>query len=144
MVAGLPPGRPVGHGLPIKEDSVKMIVNMTEAEQRIKDEQPFRLPSDAMYGRARGALSTGSLPDQYVDDARAARYVVYSYATPVGWVTPNGTKVVPDVGYSSTTGQHQMTVQSAWDMPVRYPARGRELRPSGGGPRRGGIDDPMR
>jgi hypothetical protein len=53
---------------------------------------------------------------------------------------PDGEKIVPDVGYSATTSQHQMTVMAAWDLPVRFPARGRTLRPAGGGPRRGGID----
>jgi hypothetical protein len=67
--------------------------------------------------------------------------VVWSYFTPIAWVNQDGKKTVPDVGYSATTGQHQTLVMSAWDLHVRYPARGRELRRAGGGPRRGGIDD---
>jgi hypothetical protein len=83
----------------------------------------------------------GALPEGYRPQVAQARYVVWSYFTPIAWVNQDGTKTVPDVGYSATTGQHQMLVMSAWDLPVRYPARGRELRRAGGGPRRGGIDD---
>jgi hypothetical protein len=84
----------------------------------------------------------GKLPPQYAEDLAMADYVVMSYATPIAWET-DGEITIPDVGYSPTTGQHQYTVKTAWNAPdhMRFPARGRELRPAGGGPRRGGIDD---
>lgn len=37
----------------------------------------------------------------------AAVYVVYSYDTPIGWVTSDGDVYVPDVTYSPTTTNHQ-------------------------------------
>jgi hypothetical protein len=47
---------------------------------------------------------------------------VYSYGTPIAWVTEDESRSqtepylyhVPDVGYSLTTGQHQYTVLDAW------------------------------
>lgn len=122
-----------------------VVSTMAEAEEKIKNEEPFRLKG---WTRGVPTLSAspwithqyGALPEHYQHDVMAARYVVWSYETPIAWVRPDGTKVVPDVGYSPTTSQHQMAVMSAWDLPVRFPARGRELRRAGGGPRRGGID----
>lgn len=125
------------------------VVNtLAEAEEKIRNEEPFRLKG---WTRGVPTLSAapwiihqyGALPEQYQHEVRHARYVVWSYETPIAWVTEDGTKVLPDIGYSPTTGQHQYTVKAAWDIQGRmsFPARGRTLRPTGGGPRRGGIDD---
>lgn len=46
----------------------------------------------------------------YHDDPRT---IVYSYATPIGWVSSDGRVVVPDERYSSTTSSHQSLVR-AW------------------------------
>lgn len=121
-----------------------------DAAERIQAQEPFNLrEGKTLYGREGGAdQDPGLLPEQYRADAAAARYVVYSYRTPVGWVRQDGTKVVPDVGYSPTTGQHQYLVAHAWGIGFR-PARGREYVPVPatdtlyGQPRRlrsGGID----
>lgn len=120
---------------------MREIVNSTEAEQRIKAEEPFRIASGAWHGDTGGAVSYGSLPEKYRVDAALSAYVVYSYGTPIGWVRHDGSKVVPDVGYSLSTGQHQYGTLHAWGID-RFPARGRTTVPSGGGPRRGGIDGP--
>lgn len=121
-----------------------MVATLAQAEQKIKNMEPFRL-RDVLSGSlppvALEPGAFGALPEGYWGAVMRARYVVWSYWTPIAWVNQDGTKTVPDVGYSATTGQHQMAVMSAWDLPVRYPARGRDLRPAGGGPRRGGIDD---
>jgi len=117
-----------------------LVRRLDEAEGKIKREEAFYNQGRAFWAGTGGARSTGSLPPRYHDAARRARYVVYSYRTPIGWVTQEGERVVPDVGYSDTTSQHQYTVLHAWEI-RRFPARGREVRRAGGGPRRGGIDD---
>jgi hypothetical protein len=54
-------------------------------------------------------IMTGRLPNEWrhrlIDDAPV--YVVWSYGTPIAWVTSAGTPVVPDVKYSTTTSAHQ-------------------------------------
>ncbi len=47
----------------------------------------------------------------FVADHRGTlEYIVYSYATPIGWVD-NGTVVIPDDKYSVTTSKHQQIVR---------------------------------
>jgi hypothetical protein len=110
-------------------------VNNTQAEAKIAKEEAFRTSEADLPGRpgvirfraaTGGAQSFGLLPERYRDDVRRARYVVYSYQTPIGWVRQDGTKTVPDVGYSLSTGQHQLIVQHAWGL-RSFPARGREV-----------------
>lgn len=85
------------------------------------------------------ALTMGHLPRKYRASARSAVYVVYSYDTPIAWVlevqhgTSDYTYFIPDVGYSVTTGQHQMACMEAWADHMRrqgnyrsWPGRGRE------------------
>lgn len=58
-------------------------------------------------------VSVGSLPPEYVEALREAAgagdvYVVFSYATPIGWAAQGQDMLtVPDVRYSSTTTRHQ-------------------------------------
>lgn len=40
-------------------------------------------------------------------------YVVSSYGTPIAWTNPDGTLVVPDERYSTTTSKHQYHVRQA-------------------------------
>lgn len=117
------------------------------------------------------ATELGYLPARYVESARSAVYVVYSYGTPIAWVTENEDDRrnpyhfhVPDVSYSPTTGRHQMACVEAWERAMRrqgdyrrWPGRGREVVPVPGmtdvyggqpgrrsrtlRPRSGGIDD---
>jgi hypothetical protein len=88
----------------------------------------------------------GHLPGPYQAEARDAEYVVYSYQTPIAWVTADGQRVIPDIGYSPTTGSHQYTVKNAWQgtdwVGSTFPVRGRQTIPAGGGRRGGGMDDP--
>lgn len=71
-------------------------------------------------GHSGPAVTTGHLPPRLHASARSAVYVVYSYETPIAWVTEDGqgaepyTYHVPNVGYSPTTGQQQLTCQEAW------------------------------
>lgn len=126
-----------------------MAFTLADAQVSIKNELPFKMGrvyegqptfSGGPWLGSPHPGSFGALPEGYRDQVVRSRYTVWSYWTPIAWVNQDGTKTVPDVGYSDTTSQHVMTVMSAWDMPVRYPARGREVRRAGGGPRRGGID----
>jgi hypothetical protein len=113
---------------------------LDEAQEMIAARQPFRL-SDTLRGVTEPPSYIGHLPPEYADSLIMADYVVISYNTPIAWEA-DGEVTLPDVGYSPTTGQHQYTVKDAWKVPghMYFPARGRELRPAGGGPRRGGID----
>lgn len=44
---------------------------------------------------------------------KGVAYIVYSYSTPIAWVTNDGEIVVPDVKYSVTTSRQQ-TLCRAW------------------------------
>jgi hypothetical protein len=80
-----------------------------------------RLEPFETYGALRATdwvSYTGRLPQewdrQYGEDLRSGiRYTVLSYATPIGWVTTDGTVRIPDVSYSVTTSRHQSQVR-AW------------------------------
>lgn len=97
-------------------------------------------------GLGGGAVSHGKLPEEYHDAVDRAEYVVYSYDTPIGWINANHEVTIPDVGYSLTTSQHQYELIHAWrhllSPGFHISARGRQLRPAGGGRRNGGMDDP--
>lgn len=56
--------------------------------------------------------SGGRLPREYSVPATAV-YVVFSYATPLGWVDADGTVTIPDERYSVTTSKQQGYVR-AW------------------------------
>lgn len=108
------------------------VINNAQAPVKIKHRLEFRTSSRPVdgnapwSGRKGGADSLGYLPSEYHADAQSALYVVYSYATPIGWINMHGHPVVPDIGYSLTTGQQQMATRTAWGMPNRFPARGRQ------------------
>ena len=68
----------------------------TFAESPESRDNPFgQLP--VIHGQA--------LVNDMVDDGPI--YVVYSYQTPIAWVTKSGTEVHPPVRYSVTTSKHQ-------------------------------------
>lgn len=100
-----------------------------EIPGRIEELRPFlsigKLPDGTRRwsGHSGPALTMGHLPSRYRSFVREAVYVVYSYDTPIAWVRePNrladgGDELIyeiPDIGYSVTTGQHQMAVMEAW------------------------------
>lgn len=65
-------------------------------------------------GEAGPATSVGKLYDRLTSDMEAtdaqlrrARFVIYSYATPIAWQTVDGEWVAPAVRYSPTTTRHQ-------------------------------------
>lgn len=94
----------------------------------IAEMRPFlsegKLPDGTRRWSAYGSavLGYGHLPARLRASVDEAVYVVYSYDTPIAWVTEGDTRAplstyryhVPDVGYSPTTGQHQHTCLDAW------------------------------
>lgn len=60
---------------------------------------------DPRYG------TTGKLPAVWAQTFRDVlgvhQFVVWSYATPIAWVTQHGEIVIPDVHYSTTTSKYQ-------------------------------------
>lgn len=112
----------------------RFVVDNGEAEQKIKNLAPFRNRSGALRGVENGADEFGLLPERWWNPASDAVYVVYSYRTPIAWVTADGARVIPDIGYSPITGEHQLAVKTAWHGTEwtgggLTPARGREVVP---------------
>lgn len=64
---------------------------------------------------------TGQLPDCFRELFAHDRpsYVVYSYATPIAWVTDRGDVRIPETKYSVTTSKHQSYARQglAWRRP---------------------------
>ena len=93
-------------------------VNVSGAGEYIAELKPFCArtpnPRDGLWGDKGPAACTGSLPVEYHDELAFATYVVYSYDTPIGWVTRDGRYVVPAQRYSQTTGKHQSILSRAW------------------------------
>jgi hypothetical protein len=75
----------------------------------IADRTPFTT-SGSMFGTRETWHGTGMLPHWWLqtwyEEVNHIDYVVYSYATPIAWHTPNGW-TVPDARYSITTTKHQ-------------------------------------
>jgi hypothetical protein len=70
--------------------------------------KPFKNSTGSMRG-VEGSEGTGRLEGDALAQFRAdsPRFTVYSYATPIGWVTSSGLVRNPAVKYSMTTDQHQ-------------------------------------
>ena len=84
---------------------------------------PFR-PGDDLAFEERGQLMADTR------DAEGQQlYVVYSYATPIAWVLPNGTVRFPAVRYSMTTSRHQGQAARGLDVTPAYPGRRPRLGP---------------
>jgi hypothetical protein len=54
---------------------------------------------------------------------QAVAYTVYSYQTPIGWVSTDGTAEVPEIFYSRTTTRHQNLARRALDLLCTVRAR---------------------
>lgn len=120
---------------------MRTVFRNSEIPGRIHALQPFlstgRLPDGTRTrsGHSGPAVSLGYLPARLHASARSAVYVVYSYGTPIAWVTENDdehgepyTYHIPDVGYSLTTGQHQYDCLDAWKGAARRRAVDRHGR----------------
>jgi hypothetical protein len=72
--------------------------------------------SSALSGHAVNRWSeTGILPNDAATHwvAGSPVYAVYSYHTPIAWLTAGGEWIVPTARYSVTTSQHQGKVRAA-------------------------------
>lgn len=99
--------------------------------------------TDRVTFRTYGALSgrmceympyAGQLPAEFDDKLSASFddgpvFVVFSYATPIAWITADGTMTVPDTRYSVTTTRHQSAARMAaaivsgeYDRPTEWDA----------------------
>lgn len=76
---------------------------------------PFGTKQDSIKGLSFPSGTRGAVLDRGVMPAEIRRefhdaivvYVVYSYSTPIAWVTDGGVVVNPQHRYSVTTTQHQ-------------------------------------
>lgn len=94
----------LAHGANVHRDRDRM-------RTACNDGTPWSNAGRTFYGRPGPATTTGCLPSEYRDAVRAARYVVFSYRTPIAWLTDTGW-TVPDVRYSRTTSRHQSVARS--------------------------------
>lgn len=66
-----------------------------------------------MRAERNGPFRRGKLPvEEYQRLVRdEPSYIVYSYETPIAWITPDGPPYIPNVDYSKTTSYHQHLVK---------------------------------
>ena len=80
------------------------------AHEAIANLSPFAtsgaLSGRAPHGQHFGPWDSGRLPREHVDSFQRATYAVFSYATPIAWVT-DGAWAIPATRYSLTTSRHQ-------------------------------------
>lgn len=102
--------------------------DLREAEDFIRRQQPFRLKGPGkptLWATCDPPSFLGHLPPQHSVGIETAEYVVMSYTTPIAWLI-DGEAVIPDVGYTPTTSQHQYLAADGLGVVFR-PARGRDL-----------------
>ena len=109
---------------------MKYKVTNREAVGKIARREDFANSTGSFTGKDIGVHPTGSrfggLPewaDRELSKVGWA-YVVFSYATPIGWFDyRRGTWVMPRVRYSATTSRHQGWLRQATGAgPVEYPS----------------------
>lgn len=86
-----------------------MKINSRDAVNYIGAQKPFQgfgalravtIPEDSCY-------LTGDDREQWEKDVGSMVYIVYSYRTPIAWVTSRGTKYRVQGKFSVTTSRHQ-------------------------------------
>ena len=70
--------------------------------------------------------ATGDLEEEYHESFRGASYAVWSYETPIAWVSQDGTIVMPPLRYSQTTSQHQRLTAGALRVPFHSERRSKK------------------
>ncbi len=78
----------------------------------IANREAFKAHSMSGSWEVNEFLTTGRMDRASADILRAHLaagpvYVVWSYATPIGWAREDGSTVIPDVRFSVTTSKHQ-------------------------------------
>jgi hypothetical protein len=66
-------------------------------------------------------IAPASVRDAYATAGKIV-YTVMSWATPIAWVTSDGTVTVPEVAYSPTTARHQNLCRSSLPAPATISA----------------------
>ena len=107
---------------------MKYKVTDKEAVGKIARREDFSNATGSLTGKDMGIHPNGyrfSWLPEWADHelSKVGRaFVVFSYATPIGWFDyQRGTWVVPVVRYSPTTGRHQSLLrQGTKDSPVDY------------------------
>lgn len=92
--------------------------NKDSVEFHIANRIPFKTYG-ALFGkwiRKGDFRPIGILPDSHarrfrVDCDNESVFVIYSYDTPIGWITESGNTYIPDERYSVTTSKHQGKVR---------------------------------
>jgi hypothetical protein len=117
-----------------------------EAERAISCDQAFQNSTGSLRGtrgstRNLGWLSTHAEKDYIKDLLSRAEYVVWSYDTPIGFVSMDDGEVqrfYVDEHHTMTTSQHQAVLRSAWGeyetIGERRPVRRRRAASSAGVP----------
>jgi hypothetical protein len=89
------------------------------ADTYIQALEPFHTgnPRGGLWGDdSSTVMHLGKLPEPYrsqIYGSPGLVYVVYSYQTPIAWVTSDGKTHIPDVKYSVTTTKHQHITRKA-------------------------------
>lgn len=100
------------------------------ATQFIAHLEPFRTsnPQGGLWGTdIIDSQATGALPSPYAERFSEAVskgsvvYAVYSYSTPIAWVSAYGVATIPPVKYSVTTSSHQTKARVALHAFGAYP-----------------------
>lgn len=92
----------------------------TKIEDAVRLEETFSHTSASGERYPRAPFQVGKLNQDMVEKFRAdeaepgIRFVVLSYATPIGWVTEDGVKFVVPQHFSQTTSQIQALVRAEW------------------------------
>lgn len=94
-----------------------MIVTNRNAIPFIRNLVPFTNQGKTFYGQkfsSGGGLLNPEEHQVFYIDLDIIEYIVYSYHTPIAWVTKDGTKYRVKQKFSSTTSKHQAIVYHAW------------------------------
>lgn len=78
----------------------------------LRDREEFTSPTKNLRGEKTHYVNQGWLPSHLMPTERV-QYVVYSYATPIAWLTESGVWVLPDVKYSVSTSKHMGRLRPA-------------------------------
>lgn len=93
------------------------IVTNRDAVPFIRKFVPFTNSGKTFYGQkfssGTGQLNSAERQVFYID-CDNIEYIVYSYHTPIAWVTKDGTKYRVSQKFSVTTSKHQTIVYHAW------------------------------
>ena len=88
-------------------------LNQRDAIHYIATRQEFKASAltGSNYGNGAGRLSGADL-DRFYQDVKGLSYAVYSYGTPIYWVS-NGETYLVEQKFSVTTSKHQNYVRRA-------------------------------